>query len=391
MHGLSIIFFFAIDQNKNQIPYIKLYHNIAMSPVCNMDLQKHSSQAIQRLGIGSYSEVFKIKIDKPCMQTHEHNTGDGDCNDDSSVDNQCLLCSGLNESLFGISGIDYAVKQITITDKFSIEDFEYEVRCHKFAYEQFPCMFTYIGPVWRTETNEPPMIVIDSEMPAVSNMVVTAKPADLVQGPPLGYAYLVTEYMSHLDLFSYYSNKQYVNNPLRPNMKGLLLALLIILDTLHNNLNLVHGDFRDRNIFINYRGVGWKQEIIYRSAIFQIDIGGFEVKLGDFGLVENIYPGRPSFIIRDYEFLENIYCQRENWQYMTDSKTEYDAIVGFIRSEFMLDFYALIAKIRLPTQTNKEARRAFWFNKHRLLKTSVYYYELPRRLLERYLELVYHA
>jgi hypothetical protein len=76
---------------------------------------------------------------------------------------------------------------------------------------------------------------------------------------------------------------------------------------------------------------------------------------------------------------------------MTTSKAEYDSIVGFIRSEFMLDFYALIAKIRLPTQTNKEARRAFWFNKHRLLKTSVYYYELPRRLVDRYLELVYLA
>lgn len=342
----------------------------------NMDLQSHSTQAIQRLGIGSYSEVFKINIDKPCQPP------------DSSVTTElagCILCAGLESS-----HRDYAIKQITITDKFSIEDFEYEVRCHKFAYEQHPAMFTYIGPVWRTELNDPPLIS-SNDTPAVSNIVVTAKPSDLIQGPPLGYAYLVTEHMSHLDLFSYYSNKQYVNNPIRPLMKGLLLALLIILDTLHNNLNMVHGDFRDRNIFINYRGPGWKQELLYRGAMFQIDIGGFEVKLGDFGLVENIHPGRPSFIIRDFEFLENIYCQRENWQYMTDSKAEYDAIVGFIRAEFMLDFYALIAKIRQPTQTNKEARRAFWFNKHRLLKTSVYYYELPRRLVDRYLELVYLA
>jgi serine/threonine protein kinase len=356
-----------------------------------MDLQKHSSQAIHRLGVGSYSEVFKISIDIPCKQP-----SCGPCeklDEDKNQDTSCILCAGLEELLIKNCDSVYAIKQITITDKFSIEDFEFEVRCHKFAYEQFPHMFTYIGPVWRTALNDSPLISVDggSDIPAVSNMIVTTKPAELEQGPPLGYAYLVTEYMSHLDLFSYYSNKQYVNNQVRPRMKGLLLALLIILDTLHNNLNLVHGDFRDRNIFINYRGIGWKQEIIYRGAVFQIDIGGFEVKLGDFGLVENIYPGRPSFIIRDYEFLENIYCQRENWQYMTDSKTEYDSIIGFIRTEFMLDFYALIAKIRLPTQTNKEARRTFWFNKHRLLKTSVYYYELPRRLLERYLELVYQV
>jgi len=358
-----------------------------MSPVNKMDLQKHSSQAIHRLGVGSYSEVFKISIDIPCKQP---SCGQSE---DSSEDVSCILCARLDEPLVANRNSVYAIKQITITDKFSIEDFEFEVRCHKFAYEQFPHMFTYIGPVWRTELNDSPLISVEGgrDIPAVSNMIVTTKPAELEQGPPLGYAYLVTEYMSHLDLFSYYSNKQYVNNQVRPKMKGLLLALLIILDTLHNNLNLVHGDFRDRNIFINYRGIGWKQELIYRGAVFQIDIGGFEVKLGDFGLVENIYPGRPSFIIRDYEFLENIYCQRENWQYMADNKAEYDSIIGFIRTEFMLDFYALIAKIRLPTQTNKEARRAFWFNKHRMLKTSVYYYELPRRLLERYLELVYQA
>jgi serine/threonine protein kinase len=346
-----------------------------------MDLENHSTQVIQRLGVGSYSEVFKICIDKPCQTQQQDN---GTENDNDKIAN-CLLCDGLEPGR-----VDCAIKQITITDKFSLEDFEYEVRCHKLAYEQHPAMFTYIGPVWHIESGESPLIIPEETL-AVSNIMITAKPADLDQGPPQGYAYLVTEYMSHLDLFSYYSNKQYVNNPIRPYMKGLLFALLLILDTLHNNLNMVHGDFRDRNIFINYRGPGWKQELLYRGAVFQIDIGGFEVKLGDFGLVENIYPGRPSFIIRDFEFLENIYCQRENWQYMTTSKAEYDSIVEFIRSEFMLDFYALIAKIRLPTQTNKEARRAFWFNKHRLLKTSVYYYELPRRLVDRYLELVYLA
>lgn len=346
-----------------------------------IDLKRHTTQVIQRLGVGSYSEVFKICIDKLCQTPHSVAAGDKTINSDGVA---CILCAGLEPSY-----VDYAIKQITITDKFSLEDFEYEVRCHKLAYEQHPAMFTYIGPVWRTETNDPPLLT-SADTPAVSNMVVTVKPADLVQGPPQGYAYLVTEYMSHLDLFSYYSNKKYVNNPVRPYMKGLLLALLIILDTLHNNLNMVHGDFRDRNILINYREIGWKQELRYRDTVFQIDIGGFEVKLGDFGLVENIYPGRPSFIIRDFEFLENIYCQRENWQYMTDSKAEYDAIIGFIRTEFMLDFYTLIAKIRQPRQTNKEARRAFWFNKHRILKTSIYYYELPRRLVDRYLESVYY-
>lgn len=353
-----------------------------MSSGSKIDLQKHCSQQIHRLGVGSYSEVFKIKIDKPCMQlTHDQENSDGE----SAFNNQCILCSGLSTET---DQMDLAIKQITITDKFSIEDFEYEVKCHKFAYEQHPNIFTYIGPAWHTATDESPLIVA-TDTPAVSNMVVTTKPANLVQGSPLGYAYFVTEYMSHLDLFSYYSNKQYVNNPIRPNMKGMLLALLIILDTLHNNLNFVHGDFRDRNIFINYRGIGWQQELNYKNTVFMVDIGGFEVKLGDFGLVENIYPGRLSFIVRDYEFLENIYCQRENWQYMTSSKAEYEAIIGFIRSEFIFDFYSLISKFRLPTQTNKEARRAFWFNKHRLLKTSIYYYELPRRLLERYIELIY--
>jgi len=349
--------------------------------VNKLGLQNHSTQPIQRLGVGSYSEVFKICVDKQCQTSHngaDDNTGNSNCV-------ACVLCAGLESGR-----VVHAIKQITITDKFTLDDFEYEVRCHKLAYEQLPALFTYIGPYWYVAQNEPPLILA-TETPEVSNIMVTAKPADLVQGPSQGYAYLVTEYMSHLDLFSYYSNKQYVNNPVHPNMKGLLFVLLIILDTLHNNLNMIHGDFRDRNIFINYRGPGWKQELTHRGTVYQIDIGGFEVKLGDFGLVENLYPSLPSFIIRDFEFLENIYCQRENWQYMTASKAEYDAIVGFIRSEFMLDFYALIAKIRLPTQTTKEAKRAFWFNKHRLLKTSIYYYELPRRLIDRYSELVFFA
>lgn len=343
-----------------------------------VNIEAHSSQPLLRMGVGSYSDVFKIVIDRHCKSETDGN---------KTATIQCELCKWLDPVRYPSE--TYAIKQINITDKFGEDDFEYEVKNHRIAYDRYPTLFTFIGPAWLITPGMPPLLSHD--VSEVSNLVITAKPADLVQSNPSRHAYIVTEFMDQLDLYSYYTNSANMNTMPQLSIKGLLLVLLIILDTLHNSLNMVHGDLRDRNIFIKYKGPGWKQIIAHRGVVFHVDVGGYEVKLGDFGLVEDIQPGRSSFIIRDFEFLENIYCQRENWQVMTSGKAEYDAIVSFIRKEFMLDFYALIAKIRLPSQTNKEARRAFWFNKHRMLKNSVYYYELPKSLLKKYVESVYNC
>ena len=153
---------------------------------------------------------------------------------------------------------------------------------------------------------------------------------------------------------------------------------------------MFHGDFRDRNIFMQYKEPAWRQKVRHNGAEYMIDTGGYEIKLGDFGLTGDIIPGTSSFIMRDYEFIENIYCQRNIWDITISNPTFFSKIVEFLRKEFMLDFYQMISKYRKSGQTIKESRRNFWFSQHRLSKSSLYYYELPKELIRKYIENIWN-
>jgi serine/threonine protein kinase len=327
--------------------------------------------SLKEIGCGSYARVYKIEYNR-CTNLIEN----------------CRFClkipPGTNE---------LCIKQFYMSNLYDHDDYECEISYQTQLYNKYPQMIVQIYEHWLHETHEIPELLPH----------VLKQPPGSAQGESIcRTGFILTELMPELDIHTYMkeisrptialdnSTDGLVTSP-RPyiNMLGLLFILTNLVYILHYEFCVTHGDLRDRNIFLRYHNPDWKQPCtggFLQNELVLINTGGWEIKLGDFGLADTIRDGEGTFIIRDYEFLDNIYCLRNKWRH-TCNGTEFNNIIGFIKREFLSDIYERINKYRREGQSITDARHTFWFNKHRVSPNSIFVYELPQRLIAKLSEL----
>lgn len=365
--------------------------------------------SVKEIGCGSYARVYKMKYDR-CMK---ENMG-------------CRFCAKIPGDITEI-----CLKQVYMSNLYDHDDYICEVTYQTQINLKYPEMIVKIYDHWLHETDE---------IPLISQHILTQPPGSAQEDNIIKCGFIITELMPGLDLHihikkSAQNNKNNIisgkpqilssvisrsqqimsRRPilgLKPTLEPTLeptlgleptpivapiniLGLLFILSNLvyifHYEFGITHGDFRDRNIFLRYHNPMWRQICrggYLKEKSIEIDTGGWEIKLGDFGLADKINEGDGSFIIRDYEFLDNIYCLRAKWRYNCNSDYDFNNLISLLKDEFLADIYCRITKYRRDGQTITEARHAFWFNKHRISQNSIFIYELPQRLMIKLSELL---
>ena len=313
--------------------------------------------SLTEIGCGSYSRVYKMEYNR-CLNHIE----------------TCRFCLKIPPDIKEI-----CLKQFYMSNFYDNNDYDCEIIYQTQAYSKYPEIIVRIYDHWLHETNDIPELLSP----------VLEQPQGSAQGNSIFQTgFILTELMTDLDLHSYLKQislqpqiHQVGRTPI--NILGLLFVLINLVYIFHYEFGMTHGDFRDRNIFLRYHNPEWRQICsggYLKEHRIEIDTGGWEIKLGDFGLADKIIDLEGSFIIRDYEFLDNIYCQRGKWRH-TCNGVDFNNIISFIKNEFLQDIYDRINKYRKNGQSITDARHIFWFNKHRLSSNSIFLYELPKRLI----------
>lgn len=322
--------------------------------------------SINEIGCGSYARVYKMEYNR-CQEPAEN----------------CRFCLKIPPETRHI-----CVKQFYMSNLYDKDDYECEINYQELVYSKYPGLVVRIYDHWLHEDNNIPELHI----PILDQPPGSAKGDNILQT-----GFILTELMPELDLHNYLKRVSLPNYHLEHqseprqyiNMLGLVFILVNLVYILHYEFGVTHGDFRDRNIFLKYHNPDWQQLCsggYLGNQQIHINTGGWEIKLGDFGLADKIIEGEGSFIIRDYEFLDNIYCFRQKWRH-TCSSSEFNNLIVLVKREFLEDIYDRINKYRRSGQSITDARHTFWFNKHRVSPNSIFLYELPQRLIIKLSEL----
>lgn len=328
------------------------------------DIKKHNEQEFKHIGSGTYCDAFKFYYNKDKCPL---------LNCKSSVNNsqECLQCDIYPKSDY------YVIKEIQHTARYTKPDFDCEIINQKVASAYMPDLVVNIYENWTDvlETDENGIVIGKLGNKPKATNATCIEP----------YSYITMEYMNYKDLYLNYKAGNVNVSWSKPiNMTGLLFICLVILYNLHCKLSICHGDFRDTNIFLKYVGPEYKQKVNFvlndKQMDFDVDTGGFHIKIGDFGLSETLCFNTKSFIFRDYEFMENIYKNRECWKWMLD-KTEYEKLIIFLRNNFVKNINKRIVYYNYVPEHSK-SRTDFWYAKHAVSAKSSFLYEYPRQLLD---------
>lgn len=262
---------------------------------------------------------------------------------------------------------DIVVKEVKTTECYTEKEIKEEYEYHKKCYDSNPNIFIKIYDFWMEETKR-----------GILN--------DYLYPRSLGL--FVLEYMNSLSLKEYFDN--YLNNSLdsdetevyntqKINISSLIFTILYIINYLHNELNICHGDISTNNIFINYVGEHYTEQLLeYNNKQYRIPTNGFHIKIGDFSVTDKISFKKTIYIKRDYIVLCNMYILKQNWKYLTDINTFHE-ILNFIE-ENIIEYFG---KDKHFYTNNKK----FWNCKSKYIDESVLYYIYPKQLLNKYIEL----
>ena len=315
--------------------------------------------SLKEIGCGSYARVYRMDYIR-CP---------------SLVEN-CRFCLKIPAEITNV-----CIKQFYMSNLYDNDDYTCEIIYQELVYNKYPELVVRIYDHWLHETNE---------IPELLSPILQQPPGSANGDNILQTGFIITELMPELDLHNYLKHvscpsyqQEFPEAHSYISMLGLLFILINLVYILHYEFGITHGDFRDRNIFLKYHNPNWRQICTggyLKEQKIEINTGGWEIKLGDFGLADKIIEGDGSFIIRDYEFLDNIYCLRAKWRH-TCPGTEFNNLIEFLKKEFLEDIYDRINKYRRSGQSITDARHTFWFNKHRVSPNSIFLYELPQRLI----------
>lgn len=332
------------------------------------DIKDHCPDGFKYIGSGSYCDAFKFYYNaSKCPHLETNN------------ETECSQCK-----LYPQSG-NYVIKEIQKTQLYTQSDFDSEVINQTQAMQYMPDLVVNIYEHWNEVLN----VDNNGNIPDKLGTKPNVNKDNII----ISYGYITMEYMNYKDLYLNYKHGKPTHNWSKPiNMTGLVLICLIILCNLHSKLNICHGDFRDTNIFLKYIGPDYKQKVCFElddnKITLHVNTGGFHIKVGDFGLSEPLCSDIKSFIFRDYEFMENIYKNRELWKWMMSDKDEYKRLISFLLTNFInninqrMDYYHYFPE-------KPKSRIDFWYAKHYISQQSVYMHKYPKQLLSSFIKTFY--
>lgn len=331
------------------------------------EIKKHCPDGkYKRIGSGTYCEAFKFFYNKD------------ECKNQTETDS-CQTIDCIHCKQYPHSG-NYVIKEIQKTNRYKQTDFYSEVINQQHAMQYMPDLIINIYESWNEE------FTLGTDGNIIGNLGTKTnapKNASIVS-----YSYITMEYMNYKDLYLNYKSGKPVYDWSTPiNMIGLVFICLVILYNLHCKLAICHGDFRDTNIFLKYISPEYQQQVNFlfgdKPKSFMVNTGGFHIKLGDFGLAETLCAETNTFIFRDYEFLENIYRNRECWKWMMPI-SEYTRLISFLESNFIININQRMDYYHYSAEQPK-SRTDFWYDKHVVSAHSAYLYEFPKLLLRNFM------
>ena len=164
-----------------------------------------------------------------------------------------------------------------------------------------------------------------------------------------------------------------------PLVNGFYLIIYIIY-YLHNILNICHGDISWNNIFVSYQNSDTKVYLKNYNNKF-INLSGFTIKIGDFGISEKIKDDLSNNLIkRDYIIFEHLNQNYLSWKNIVsfDKSTK---ILDFINNYILSYIYNGVLDLNLENNNLK-----LWnvLDSDRN-DTDIYFYKLPEIMLKEYL------
>jgi len=291
---------------------------------------------ITNIGEGSYGKVYKLCLKNQSL-VHRIN---------------CSFCRKYHRK-------EIVAKEVITREYYDEKEINSEYEIHKTCYSGNPNFFIKIYDFWIEETKR-----------SLIN--------DFLRPQKVGI--FILEYMNQRNLREYFTaySEGVITHKL--NISSVIFIIIYLIHYLHNELNICHGDISVHNIFINYIGENYVNQLVeFDGKQYKIPTNGFEIKLGDFSVAEYMKPhNRSTFIKRDYIGLCNIYGLRNRWINFTNYNT-YSELIKFIDST--INYY--FSEDLLFHSNNKK----FWNNTSLYIDEKVLYYSFPKKLLERYIRL----
>jgi len=304
----------------------------------NINIVKSHCNKMDLLGEGKYGSVYKLHFKHKNLISRL----------------KCSFCSKYYNK-------NIAIKQIILdNDADSTEDLEVESFIHKKCYSNNPDFFLQVYDFW-----------IENSKYSLTKDYAISK----------NMGFFTLEYMNQNNLNCYLKK---INNPNHTydrflNIQASVLFIIYIIDFLHNNLNICHGDISWNNVFIHDTGNPYMiQEVSIQGKLYQIPTNGFVIKIGDFSVTENIdYPNN-KFIKRDYIVLDQLYVNYVYWRNLTDYNTG-RVIKKFLKRELSDLFY--------QDPQYKYDYEKFWNRESEFIDEANLYYQKPTNMLTKYIEL----
>jgi serine/threonine protein kinase len=207
------------------------------------------------------------------------------------------------------------------------------------------------------------------------------------------------EWMEFGDLFTFLFKNNKTSNF---DITGILGCYLNGLYILHNKCNLIHGDLTPLNILVRYVSPDYKQKIIYDDKEYNINTGGYNFKISDFGLTE--YLGKTIYnrtknkqpyniyinhIYRDYLLLFFLYFNKDIFYNYDIFSNIIDITVNMIKDE-LFESYGTTDKY------NKHFIEKYTFNSvcyfmdtfMEIDDDNTLLFEIPKILFNEFIEIV---
>jgi len=293
---------------------------------------KHT-KTMTKIGTGNYGIVYLINLKR----------------DNVWCKYSCNFCH--RYSKYG----DIAIKQTPTKDDTTQEDMKNEYEFHKYCYQHNKKLYVSIYDFW-----------IERSVRGLLNDYPI----------PKTNGFYVMEYMNCGSLVDYLKTGNYIHI-----IKFICMILYIIYYT-HNVLEVCHGDISWENLFVSHKNTSniYKLSIDNKKDI-DINLSGFQIKLGDFGIAEKFNKNMNNQLIkRDYIIFHQMNQNTSIWKDLL-SEIHYNKMLIFIRENILKYLYK-------DDSINYIDQHIMWNTlQHLPLENSnIYFKDLSKKILIEYID-----
>ena len=326
-----------MDKNTNNVNNVNNLNNV--NNVNNVNNIIEHCKSIKEIGKGNYGKVYLISLKRASAWCKYY----------------CNFCHKYYKKK------EIAIKETPTKEDTTENDIIQEYKCHKYCSDNNSELFINITDFW-----------IEKGIKGLINDYPS----------PRTNGYFIIEYMNFINLNHFLTSENDIEKEYRirfPLVNGIFLIIYIIY-YLHNVLNMCHGDISWDNIFISYQNSNTKVHLQNYNNKF-INLRGFTIKIGDFGISERIKDDLSNNLIkRDYIIFDHLKINYSSWK----------NIVSFDKSKKILDYmnnYILSYIDNGVLDLNVENN---YFKLWNILNsnqsdTDIYFHKLPEIMLKEYL------